>query len=366
MSTRRTALKWSAALAAAALLPAGMQSAIAAEPIKVGFVYVGPVGEAGWTFAHDLGRRALEAAFPGQVKTTFIESVPEGADAERVIRNLAQDGHRVIFTTSFGYMDSTLKVARQYPKVVFQHATGFKTAANMGSYDVRTYEGAYLAGVVAGRMSKSGQLGVVGSHPIPEVIRNINAYTLGARSVNPAATTRVIWVNSWFDPGKERQAALTLIAQGVDVLMQNTDSPAVLQAAQEKGVHAFGWDSDMTAFGPKAQLAASEIDWSVWYKKVVGEVLAGTFEPKQQVWYGLKEGAIDLGHIAATVPDDVRALVAARRQGILDGSRPVFMGPLRNQAGKEVVAAGQDLADADKLAMNYYVEGVQGTVLTAK
>lgn len=366
MSTRRTALKWSAALAAAALLPAAMQPAIAAEPIKVGFVYVGPVGEAGWTFAHDLGRRALEAAFPGQVKTTFIESVPEGADAERVIRNLAQDGHRVIFTTSFGYMDSTLKVARQYPKVVFQHATGFKTAANMGSYDVRTYEGAYLAGVVAGRMSKSGQLGVVGSHPIPEVIRNINAYTLGARSVNPAATTRVIWVNSWFDPGKERQAALTLIAQGVDVLMQNTDSPAVLQAAQEKGVHAFGWDSDMTAFGPKAQLAASEIDWSVWYKKVVGEVLAGTFEPKQQVWYGLKEGAIDLGHLAATVSDDVRALVAARRQGILDGSRPVFMGPLRNQAGKEVVAAGQDLADADKLAMNYYVEGVQGTVPTGK
>lgn len=359
MTTRRTALKWTAALAAAAALP---QSARAAEAVKVGFVYVGPVGEAGWTFAHDLGRRAVEAAFPGQVKTTFIESVPEGADAERVIRNLAQDGHRIVFTTSFGYMDATLKVARQFPKVVFQHATGFKTAANMGTYDVRTYEGAYLAGVVAGRMSKSGNLGVVGSHPIPEVIRNINAYTIGARSVNPKATMRVIWVNSWFDPGKERQAALTLIAQGADVLMQNTDSPAVLQAAQEKGVFAFGWDSDMTAFGPKAQLAASEIDWGVWYRKVVDEVLAGTFEPKQQVWYGLKEGAIDLGHLAAALPDDAKKLVAERRQGILDGKRPVFAGPLRDQAGKEVVAAGQDMGDKDKLAMNYYVEGVQGTV----
>jgi len=360
MPSRRTALKWTAGLAAASLLPGAALHA--AEPLKVGFVYVGPVGEAGWTFAHDLGRRALEAAFPGQVKTTFIESVPEGADAERVIRNLAQDGHRVIFTTSFGYMDATLKVARQYPKVVFQHATGFKTAANMGTYDVRTYEGAYLAGVLAGKTSKSGNLGVVGSHPIPEVIRNINAFTIGARSVNPKASTRVIWVNSWFDPGKERQAALTLIAQGADVLMQNTDSPAVLQAAQEKGVFAFGWDSDMTSFGPKAQLAASEIDWSVWYKKVVGEVLAGKFEPKQQVWYGLKEGAIDLGRLAAVLPEDAKKLLAERRKGVLDGSRPVFQGPLRDQAGKEVVAASQELADKDKLAMNYYVEGVQGTV----
>lgn len=362
MTDRRTALKWSAALAATALLPTAPLHAQGAGPIKVGFVYVGPVGEAGWTFAHDLGRRALEAAFPGKVKTTFIESVPEGADAERVIRSLAQGGHKVIFTTSFGYMDSTLKVARQFPRVVFQHATGYKTAANAGTYDVRTYEGAYLAGVVAGRMSKSGRLGVVGSHPIPEVIRNINAYTVGARSVNPAATTRVIWVNSWFDPGKERQAALTLLAQGADVLMQNTDSPAVLQAAQEKGAYAFGWDSDMAAYGPGAQLAASEINWGVWYTKVVGEVLEGKFEPKQQVWYGLKEGAIDLGRFGAMLPADVKELIAERRKGIIDATRPVFGGPLRNQAGKEVVAAGQAMSDKDKLAMNYYLEGVEGTV----
>ncbi|TVT53973.1 MAG: BMP family ABC transporter substrate-binding protein [Azoarcus sp. PHD] len=362
MTDRRTVLKWSAALAATTLLPVSAVNAQSTGPLKVGFVYVGPVGEAGWTFAHDLGRRAVEAAFPGKVKTTFIESVAEGADAERVVRSLAQDGHGLVFTTSFGYMDATLKVARQFPKVMFQHATGYKTAANMGTYDVRTYEGAYLAGVVAGKMSKSGKLGVVGSHPIPEVIRNINAYTLGARSVNPAATTRVIWVNSWFDPGKERQAALTLLAQGADVLMQNTDSPAVLQAAQEKGAYAFGWDSDMHAYGPKAQLAASEINWGVWYTKVVGEMLEGSFKPQQQVWYGLKEGAIELGRLGDMLPADVKQLVAERRQGIIDGSRPVFVGPLRDQAGKEVVAAGKDMNDKDKLAMSYYLEGVEGTV----
>ncbi len=298
MTDRRTVLKWSAALAATTLLPVSAVNAQSTGPLKVGFVYVGPVGEAGWTFAHDLGRRAVEAAFPGKVKTTFIESVAEGADAERVVRSLAQDGHGLVFTTSFGYMDATLKVARQFPKVMFQHATGYKTAANLGTYDVRTYEGAYLAGVVAGKMSKSGKLGVVGSHPIPEVIRNINAYTLGARSVNPAATTRVIWVNSWFDPGKERQAALTLLAQGADVLMQNTDSPAVLQAAQEKGAYAFGWDSDMHAYGPKAQLAASEINWGVWYTKVVGEMLEGSFKPQQQVWYGLNRPRPSWRHAA--------------------------------------------------------------------
>ncbi|MBR0567677.1 BMP family ABC transporter substrate-binding protein [Azoarcus sp. L1K30] len=362
MTDRRTVLKWSAALAATTLLPVSAVNAQGSGPLRVGFVYVGPVGEAGWTYAHDLGRRAVEAAFPGKVKTTFIESVAEGADAERVIRSLAQDGHGLIFTTSFGYMDATLKVARQFPKGVFQHATGYKTAANLGTYDVRTYEGAYLAGVVAGRMSKSGKLGVVGSHPIPEVIRNINAYTLGARSVNPAASTRVIWVNSWFDPGKERQAALTLLAQGADVLMQNTDSPAVLQAAQEKGAYAFGWDSDMYAYGPKAQLAASEINWGVWYAKVVGEMLEGTFKPQQQVWYGLKEGAIDLGHLGDMLPSDVKQLVAERRQGIIDGSRPVFAGPLHDQGGKEIVAAGKDMDDKDKLAMNDYLAGVEGNV----
>ncbi|MFN3988161.1 MAG: BMP family ABC transporter substrate-binding protein [Rhodocyclaceae bacterium] len=362
MTSRRTALKFTAALAAGSLIGPARLLAQPATPLKVGFVYVGPVGEAGWTFAHDLGRRALEAAFPGQVATTFIESVTEGADAERVIRNLAQDGHRVVFTTSFGYMDSTLKVARQFPDVVFQHATGYKTAKNMGTYDVRTYEGAYLAGVVAGHFSRSGKLGVVGSHPIPEVLRNINAFTIGARSVNPEASTRVIWVNSWFDPGKERQAALTLLAQGADVLMQNTDSPAVLQAAQEKGAYAFGWDSDMSAYGPRAQLAASEIYWDVWYKQVIEAVLAGNFQAERQVWFGLKEGAIDLTRFGDMVGEDVRAEVDARRRGILDDSRPIFQGPLRDQAGKEVVAAGTAMSDADKLAMNYYVEGVEGRV----
>ena len=210
-------------------------TAHAAEPLKVGFVYVGPVGDAGWTYAHDQGRRDMEKALGAQVKTTYVESVPEGADAERVIRKLAADGHKLIFTTSFGYMNPTEKVARAFPKTVFEHATGFKTAKNMGNYESRMYEGAYLLGVVAGRMTKTNTLGIVASFPIPEVIRNINAFTLGAQSVSPKIKTKVVWVNSWYDPARERQAAETLIAQGADVLSQNTDSPATLQVAQEKG-----------------------------------------------------------------------------------------------------------------------------------
>jgi simple sugar transport system substrate-binding protein len=345
-------------------LAAGLVStgpATAADPLKVGFVYVAPIGEAGWTYAHDLGRKAMEAAYGDKVKTSYVENVAEGPNSERVIRNLAQDGNKLIFTTSFGYMDPTLKVARTYPKAVFQHATGYKTATNMGTYDVRTYEGAYLAGVLAGKTSKSKLLGMVASFPIPEVIRNINAFTIGARSVDPAIKTRVIWVSTWYDPGKERQAALTLISQGADVLMQNTDSPAIVQAAEEKGVHAFGWDSDMTKFGARAHLGASEINWGVWYKEVTGEVLAGTFKPRS-VWYGLKEGAIDLGHINAAVSDDIRKVLAERRDGVISGKRPVFMGPLKDQAGALKVPEGKDLPDEEKHKMNYYVEGVEGSI----
>lgn len=279
----------------------------AAEPLKVAFVYVGPVGDAGWTFSHDMGRKAVEAKFGNKVKTTFIESVPESAaDAERVFRDLATQGYKVIFGTSFGFMESMLKVAKEFPDVKFEHATGFKTADNLAQYDVRTYEGAYLAGVVAGKMSKSGQLGVVGSVPIPEVIRNIDAFTLGARSVNPKATTRVVWVNKWFDPGKEREAATTLIGQGVDVLMQNTDSAAVVQTAQEKGAYAIGWDSDMTKFGDKAHLAASMNNWGVYYTKVVGDVLDNQWK-SGSTWWGL-EGRRDR-------PGRVQSGGAARRQG---------------------------------------------------
>ena len=347
---------------AASSAPAAAAPAPANEPLKIAFVYVGPVGDAGWTHAHDDGRKEVEAKFGDKVKTSFVESVPESAaDAERVFRDLATQGNKVIFGTSFGFMESMLKVAKEFPDVKFEHATGFKTADNLGQYDVRTYEGAYLAGVVAGKMSKSGKLGVVGSVPIPEVIRNIDSFTLGARSVNPKATTRVVWVNKWFDPGKEREAATTLIGQGVDVLMQNTDSAAVVQTAQEKGVYALGWDSDMTKFGEKAHLAASTNKWGVYYNKVVEDVLNNKWKP-ETVWWGLKEGAIDLGAYNAVVPEDVKALVETRKKGIIDGSAPIWKGPLKDNTGKEVLPADKVADDGFLHGIKFYVEGVEGKI----
>jgi len=347
---------------AASSAPAAAAPAPANEPLKVAFVYVGPVGDAGWTYAHDAGRKEVEAKFGDKVKTSFVENVPESAaDAERVFRDLATQGNKVIFGTSFGFMESMLKVAKEFPDVKFEHATGFKTADNLGQYDVRTYEGAYLAGVVAGKMSKSGKLGVVGSVPIPEVIRNIDSFTLGARSVNPKATTRVVWVNKWFDPGKEREAATTLIGQGVDVLMQNTDSAAVVQTAQEKGVYAIGWDSDMTKFGEKAHLAASMNKWGVYYTKVVGDVLDNKWKP-ETIWWGLKEGMIDLGAYNAVVPEDVKALVETKKKGIIDGSAPIWKGPLKDNTGKEVLPADKVADDGFLHGIKFYVEGVEGKI----
>ncbi|MGH8447331.1 MAG: BMP family ABC transporter substrate-binding protein, partial [Solimonas sp.] len=282
-------------LVAALALFAACGTAVAA-PLKVAFVYIGPVGDAGWTYAHEQGRLALEKALPGQVKTSYVESVPEGADAERVIRQLAADGNQLIFTTSFGYMEATLKVARMFPKTVFMHATGYKTAKNVGVYEARMYEGAYLLGVLAGGMSKSNTLGYVASFPIPEVIRNIDAYTLGAQSVNPKIKTKVIWVNTWYDPGKERQAAETLIAQGADALCQNTDSPATLQVAQQKGVYACGWDSDMARFAPKAQIAAGVADWGPFYIKTAREVIAGSWKSGDSKW-GVAEGMVQIASV---------------------------------------------------------------------
>ena len=375
--TRRTTL---AALAATAVLalagcgkkeaekpaetaaPASAPAAAAAEPLKVAFVYIGPVGDAGWTFAHDTGRKAVEAKFGDKVKTTYVENVPESAaDAERVFRDLASQGNKLIFGTTFGYMESMLKVAKDFPDVKFEHATGFKTADNLAQYDVRTYEGAYLAGVVAGKMSKTGKMGVVASVPIPEVIRNIDSFTLGARSVNPKATVKVVWVNKWFDPGKEREAATTLIGQGVDMLMQNTDSAAVVQTAQEKGVYAFGWDSDMSKFGEKAHLAASVISWGVYYNKVVEDVLNNQWK-NSTIWWGLKEGMIDLKGFNAVVPEDVKALVEERKKGIVDGSAPIWKGPIKDNAGKEQVAGGAVADDAFLHNVKFYVEGVEGNV----
>ena len=333
----------------------------AAEPLKAGFVYIGPTGDHGWSYSHDQGRKMLEEQSGGTVKTVFVENVGETADAERVFRDLAQKGNKVVFGTTFGYMNQMVKVAKAFPNTIFMHATGYKTAANLGVYDVRTYEGAYMLGVVAGKMSKGNKLGIVASIPIPEVIRNINAFTLGARSVNPAITTRAIWVNAWFDPGKEREAALALISQGCDVLMQNTDSPAVVQAAQEKGVLAFGWDSDMTKFGGKAHLAASILNWGVIYKKTVAEVQAGTWK-SSDMWWGVKEGAVNIDNFGPAVPAAVKKLAEDRRDALKDGKLHPFTGPLKDQSGKEFLAAGKVYSDAELKKMNFFVEGVEGNV----
>ena len=336
-------------------------SAFAAEPLKVGFVYVGPVGDAGWTYAHDQGRLEMEKALGGKVKSTFVESVPEGADAERVIRKLAADGNKLIFTTSFGYMNPTEKVAKAFPNVVFEHATGFKQAKNMGNYESRMYEGAYLNGIIAGKMSKTGTVGVVASFPIPEVIRNINAFTLGAQVSNPKIKTKVVWVNSWYDPAKERQAAETLVAQGVDVLAQNTDSPATLQVAQQKGIYAFGWDSDMLKFAPKAHLTAATSYWGGFYTDTAKAVIAGTWKPAE-VKGGLKEDMIRMSPLNAAVPADAAKLFEAKKAAIKAGTFAPFNGPVKDQSGAVKVAAGSTMPAKDLMSLNWYVQGVEGTI----
>ena len=358
---RRTFLRHASLLVALCAAGPFAGHALAEEPLKVGFVYVGPVGDAGWTYAHDLGRQALEKAYPGKVKTTYVESVPEGADAERVIRQLAADGHKVIFTTSFGYMNATVKVAQAFPNVIFEHATGYKTAKNLGVYEARFYEGAYLLGVLAGKMTKSNTLGFVASFPIPEVVRNINAFTLGARSVNPAAKTKVIWVNTWYDPAKERQAAETLVAQGADVMSQNTDSPATVQVAQEKGVYAFGWDSDMQKFAPKAHLTANTNNWGVYYIQTIKDVLAGTWKPQEIKW-GLKEGLVVMTPLNAAVSADAAKAFEAKRKAMIDGKFEPFQGPVKDQSGTIRVPAGKTMPLAELMSMNFYVEGVDGAL----
>lgn len=328
---------------------------------KAAFVYIGPTSDHGWTYSHDQGRIKTEKALAGKYKTSYIENVPETADAERVIRNLAQQGNKVIFATSFGYMNSIEKVAKQFPNTIFMHATGYKQGKNLGVYDVRTYEGGYMLGVVAGQKTKTNILGVVGSFPIPEVVRNINAYTLGAQSVNPKIKTKVIWVNSWFNPGKERDAALALIAQGSDVLMQNTDSPAVVQAAQQKGVYAFGWDSDMSKFGPKAHLAASVLHWEKIYTPTLNQVNSKTWKPSS-IWYGVKQKAVDIESFGPSVPANVKASALKVRDSILSGTLHPFSGPILKQDGSVLVAKGKFLNDAALSKMNYYVKGVEGSL----
>ena len=332
-----------------------------ADPLKIAFAYVGPVGDGGWTFAHDNARKALEKEFGDRIVTSYVESVPESADAERVIRDMAGQGNKLIFGTTFGYMEPMLKVAADHPDVKCEHATGYKTAENMRTYDSRTYEGAYMAGVIAGKMTQSNTLGVVASIPIPEVVRNINSFTLGAQSTNPKITTKVVWVNEWFNPPKETEAATALINGGADILFQNTDSSAVLQTAEKMGKRGFGWDSDMTAYGPKAHLGSAIIDWAPYYIKAVGEALDGKWATGQ-TWWGVKEGAIDLVSLAADVPEDAKAKLEEVRSGLKAGTYNIWKGPISDNTGKEVLAEGTVADDKFLGGINWYVKGVEGKV----
>ena len=344
--------------AAPAAAPAAAAKAV---PLKIAFAYVGPVGDGGWTFAHDNARKALEKEFGDKIQTSFVENVPESADAERVIRDMAGQGNKLIFGTTFGYMETMLKVAPDFKDVKFEHATGYKSAENMRTYDSRTYEGAYMAGLIAGKMSKTGTLGVVASVPIPEVIRNINSFTLGAQTSNPKIKTKVVWVNEWFNPPKETEAATSLINGGADVLFQNTDSPAVLKTAQDKGKRAFGWDSDMTAYGPKAHLASAVINWTPYYIKATKDALDGSWKTGG-VWWGVKEGAIDLVSIADDVPAETKAKVEAVKAGLKDGSFAIWKGPLVDNTGKTLLKKDEVADDKFLSGVNFYVKGVEGKV----
>ena len=343
-------------------MAASAPMAAASGPLKIAFAYVGPVGDGGWTFAHDNARKAIEKQFGDKIVTSFVEKVPEAADAERVFRDMAGQGNTLIFGTTFGYMEPMLKVAGDLPNVKFEHATGYKQAPNMRTYDSRTYEGAYMAGVIAGGMTKTNTLGVVGSVPIPEVVRNINSFTMGAQSVNPKITTKVVWVNEWFNPPKETEAAQSLINGGADVLMQNTDSSAVLQTAGKAGKYAFGWDSDMTAYAPNAHLASAIINWTPYYTKATQDALSGTWQGGGGTWWGVKEGAIDIVSINDKVPADIKAKVESVKAGLKDGSFVIWKGPIVGNDGKEMVAAGTNADDKFMGGINFFVKGVEGKV----
>jgi simple sugar transport system substrate-binding protein len=326
-------------------------------PIKVGFVYVGPIGDAGWTFQHDLGRRQMEANLKGRVTTTYVENVPEGADSERVIREMARSGCKVIFTTSFGFMNPTLNVAKAFPGTVFMHATGYKMAKNLGIYNGRFYEGRYLNGVMAGRLTRTHIAGIVAAYPIPEVVMGINAFTRGMLRSDPKAEVRVVWTNSWFDPGKERAAALALIAQGADMLTHDTDSTAVAQAAEDKNVGLFCYNSNEIQVAPHAQLSGTVQLWGDFYTKVVNEVLAGTWKGIN-TWGGFEQKMIDLAPTSPSVPKAVKEQILKLKADIITGKLHPFAGPILDQEGKVRVAAGTTLTDDDLEKMDYFVQGV--------
>ena len=348
--------KWMAAAAAGALLSTGAM----ADKLKVGFVYVGPVSDGGWTYEHDVGRKAVEAEYGDKVETTYVESVSEGPDAERVITQLSQQND-MVFTTSFGYMNPTVKVAKRFPNVKFEHATGFKRADNVAVYSSRFYEGRHVIGLIAGEMTKSNIIGYIASFPIPEVIRGINAAYLAAKSVNPDVKMKIVWVNTWFDPGKEADAAKALIYQGADILMQHTDSGAPMQIAEQQGIYAFGQASNMANFGPNAQLTGIIDDWAPYYVQQVGKAMDGSWS-STDTWGGFDTGMVALAPFGDAVSAELKAKAIAARDNIANGNLHPFTGPINKQDGSVWLKAGETADDGTLLGMDFYVEGIEGSV----
>jgi basic membrane protein A len=345
------------AAAAAGLAVAAIATASAQEKLKVGYIYVGPVGDMGYSYQHDVGRRDVEAKFKDKVDTSFLENVNEGPDAERSIEQLVRAGHKLIFTTSFGFMDATAKVAKKYPNVMFEHATGYKRDKNLATYSGRFYEGRYIQGVIAAKMSKGGTLGYIGSFPIPEVVSGINATILGAQSVRPDIKVKIIWVNTWYDPGKEAAAARALADQGADVLMQHTDSAAAMQFANERGIYAFGQDSDMIKFGPKSQLTGIVENWGPYYIDRVQLALDGKWT-SGDFWGGLSTGIVHMAPYT-NMPEDVKKLAMDTEAAITSGKLHPFKCPVLAQDGKPVECkGGTHLDDGQILGMNFYVKGI--------
>ena len=374
MKTKNT-LSFGAVVAVASLALSALvglttvTAANAADKVKVGFVYLTTPGDHGWTYAHEVARQDVEKHFGDKVETTFVENVPEGPDSARVIRELAKQGNEIIFTTSFGYMDHTIKVAKEFPNVKFEHITGYKRSPNVATGNIRFYEGRYVQGVVAGLMTKSNKIGYLASFPIPEVIQGINAFGIGLRSVNPKAEVSVIWVNSWYDPVKEADAAKVHIAEGADILAQHTDSPAMLQTAQKAGVHGFGQSSDMKAFAPKAQLFSAVNNWGPYYIQKIQQLMDGTWSTGDgpdhwagNTWLGMSDDYLVLSPFE-NMPADVAKAAAKAAADVKSGKIKIFTGPIKDNAGKTRVPAGKTLNDGELFqTLDYYVDGISGKI----
>jgi simple sugar transport system substrate-binding protein len=356
-------MKFTTLLASAAMALGLASGAMAADDkTKVGFVYVGPVGDGGWTYEHNKGRLAVEEEFGDKVETVFVESVPEGPDAERVMTQMALEGADLIFTTSFGYMDPTINVAKKFPNVKFEHATGYKTADNVSVYSARFYEGRAVQGHIAGNMTKSNIIGYIGSYPIPEVIRGINSAYLHAKKVNPDVEFKIVWAYTWFDPAKEADAATVLIEQGADVILQHTDSTAPQAAAQEAGnVVTFGQASDMSEYAPFPRVSSIIDDWAPYYIARTKAVMDGTWE-SANTWDGIREGMVAIGEISDAVPADVKEEALALKAAMAAGEYHPFTGPIKKQDGSDWLAEGEVADDGTLAGMNFYIEGLEGEI----